>query len=59
MSQAYAHRGFAHLQKREFELAISDSTKAIELASDDPVPVDVEIPLVNRGSAYANIRRYD
>ena len=59
MSQAYAQRGFARLQKREFELAISDSTKAIELAPDDPVPVAVEIPLVNRGSAYANMGRYD
>ena len=50
---AYYSRGMAHFEKGEYDRAIADYGKAIELGLDGAVIYD------NRGDAYFNKQEYD
>lgn len=53
LAKALTYRGFSYLKKNQFDPAIQDFTKAIQL---DP---DNAWALANRGNAYFNKRQYD
>ncbi len=60
---AYASRGYEFLKQREFTLAISDFTKAIEFQADESnfhhPELDVFSARANRGIAYSRTGAYE